>query len=281
MGSRLLKPGSEWNRRDFLKLGTALTGGALYAGMVSGQISVATNSTKEILAEYLRRGFGVKNQLTIWWQRGVSYAETGNKRIPLHGIEQAIFACRTGALNDRPRLLMFSLTYVTDLHHHAILHTLRNPLTGKIHRVAQERSALEIFVPTLTSFEPINAASPGAGKCSRSNRVAIKRLSQQQFCMEFSCKDRTSASTGVTSLVVPATQPPAPNQHCPTSLVTQSQWPEWMHMNDRAGWVHSEMHGARFLDPADLPDSFVEKARRIHPWVIRNPQDWLNVKIKT
>ncbi len=279
------------NRRDFLKFCTALAGSASSMAIAGPSQIKRGNDAGSLLSRYLLAIFGPADRLAIFWQTGIRYALIDDTRIPLHGVEEAIFARRITTPGREqepgPRLVLGSLSYCTDLKHLRLLESFRNPVTQTINHVLQQSSRPTMYVPVLTrrheygrSMEfPANTAYEDID--TRHTRFAcVTPLPRHGIRLQYIDTDSQVNQIEMRSTVPNRNQRAAYTTRCPAGLQRASAWPTWLQMDHQPGWAVTEMWCSRFTSLSDLPNSFLISARRIHPWIIRDPMDWLNVKIR-
>jgi hypothetical protein len=64
------------------------------------------------------------------------------------------------------------------------------------------------------------------------------------------------------------------------NLHYETELPEWLDANSSRTHVEMRSTGSAIQSAAELPASALARARRIHPWIMRNPQAWLDATLR-
>jgi hypothetical protein len=67
----------------------------------------------------------------------------------------------------------------------------------------------------------------------------------------------------------------------PCSLAFQNilKWEPWMRMGDHPGEMMSRAAGRKLENIKELPADYLEMARAVHPWLIKDPVETLSAKV--
>jgi hypothetical protein len=143
---------------------------------------------------------------------------------------------------DEELLTTGELRYIVDAAHIATVDSIRDPLTGA--EIAVDQQALD---PTLYQ---LSAAKPWLPRTS----VIRFTTADQQLVLRTTNTD--------------------------TYIEHKTSLPSWMTAD--LGTQHLELHshGALVNSIAHVPPPILARARRQHPWIIRNPQAWLDAKLR-
>ena len=57
------------------------------------------------------------------------------------------------------------------------------------------------------------------------------------------------------------------------------KWEPWMRMADHPGTMMSRAAGRKLKDPNELPADYLEMARTVHPFLIKDPVETLSAKV--
>jgi hypothetical protein len=67
---------------------------------------------------------------------------------------------------------------------------------------------------------------------------------------------------------------------CTLSFENVLKWEPWMGMQDHPGSMMSKASGRKLEDPQQLPADYLQMAREVHPWLIRDPVQTLSAKVE-
>lgn len=283
------------NRRNFMLMGSAaLAGAALPVGAadLTGS-AVRRLGNDETLQAWMKLAGSLDDRLVIWWMEGTRYGVVDSISRPLFGMKVGIFQRYFEQPGGFWKYAMFELTYYTDLKTGRLLEKFDNPYTGETNKVRHVRLGPEIRHQTIE------------GQLPDPDDKAV-----QSMLREYSTTLGPAVINGdklwiPTSVVgrIGFPKPTAPEIHlniyttamgsmadaenqdiisAPCSFAFQNilKWEPWMNMRDHPGTMMSQASGRKLEDPNELPADYLEMARTVHPWLIRDPIETLSAKVE-
>lgn len=240
------------NRRQFFGLGIACatTGAALP--------DPANKDTRPDLSGI----FEPNSSVTAWWLRGTRYAHHNGRHHLLHGVEQLTFGrYATDALGSQAAILA-RLTYTTDLNNSDTISHYRDPFTGHLLTALQQLDRPVVFHVANESNNAL-IENPFA-----SHRTHVNSLIAEYRKMDSTCGYARETRTHIYNL-----------NNC-IQEQQQGPWPHPLRENDSGACIETYLSGYRITAQNPPPKTILHYARKFHPWVIRAPLDWLNIKVR-
>ena len=240
------------NRRQFFGLGIACasSGNAL-------PVFVKKNVQPE-----LSDIFEPNSSISAWWLRGTRYIRQNGRYHPLHGVEQLSFGRNVIDTTGSQAAILARLTYATDLDNADTISHYRDPFTGRLLKALQQLDRPVIF-HTVNKMNDTRIKNPFA-----SHRTHNKRI-----IAEYRKMDKTFGNALETRTHIY-------NVNNRTQEHQRGPWPHHLRENNTAVHIATYLSGYRVTNQNPLPKSILYYARKYHPWVIRDPLDWLTIKVR-
>jgi hypothetical protein len=240
------------NRRQFFGLGIACTTvGAALPG-------AANNNVRPDLSSI----FEPNASLTVWWLRGMRYAHHNGRYHPLHGVEQLSFGRRVINAPGSQAAILARLSYATDLDNADTISHYRDPFTGSLLTALQQLDRPVIFHVT----EKMNDTRI-------ENPFTSHRTHGKKVIAEYQKMDTTFGNARETRTHIY-------NVNNRTQEQQRIPWQHPLRGNHTDTHIETYLSGYRITNQNLLPKSILHYARKFHPWVIRDPLDWLNIKVR-
>jgi hypothetical protein len=232
------------------------------------------------------------DRLVIWWMDGMRYGVVESRAQALYGMKVGIFQRYFKQPDGYWKLAMFELTYYTDLKTGKLLEKFDNPYTGEVNSVRHVRLGPDIRHQTIEG----QLADPD----DKTMQSMLQDYSTTLGPAVINGDSLWIPSSVETRIVFP--KPTAPDirlSHyttamgsmrdvenpdvvsAPCSLAFQNilKWEPWMRMADQPGEMMSRAAGRKLESMDELPADYLEMARAVHPWLIKDPIETLSAKV--
>jgi hypothetical protein len=240
------------NRRQFFGLGIACTTvGAALPG-------AANNNVRPDLSSI----FEPNASITVWWLSGMRYARHNGRYHLLHGVEQLTFGRHTTGASGSQAAILARLTYTTDLDNSDTINHYRDPFTGRL-LIALQQLDRPVAFNAVDKSNDTRIENPFASHRTHANRLIA----------EYRKMDSTYGHARETRT----------NIYNVNNRIQEQQrgpWPHPLRENDSGARIETYLSGYRITAQNPPPKTILHYARKFHPWVIRDPADWLNVKVR-
>jgi hypothetical protein len=246
----------------------------------------------ETLLAWMKLGGALDDRLVIWWMDGVRYGVVESRAEALYGMKVGIFQRFFAQPGGYWKLAMFELTYYTDLATGKLLETYKNPYTGETNNVRHVRLGPEIRHQTLEGLlaDPNDKAVQSMLK-DYTTTLGPALISGDQLWIPTSVQARIafpkptapdirlSIYTTVMGSLADAENPDVISAPCSLAFQNILKWEPWMRMGDHPGTMMSRASGRKLEDPNELPADYLEMARAVHPFLIKDPVETLSAKV--
>ncbi len=272
-------------RRELL----AAFGAGAFSAVLNGTLRAAPLGTAELLTTFIKLAGSLDERLVVWWVKGRRYGIVGAQATPLFGMEIGRFCRFFRQANGSFLLAMFELNYYTDTATGRLLEKFQNPYTGLVNEVVHAARRPIICQYTATGqFVPAdkNRIRRYRGQLDavsvRADTVQIESAVSAEVLSPFPktpgrCINDYMTATGLRSDL----QDPHTNSAPATlSYRTVQPWEPWMKMGDRSGHMTGWASGRKLEALAEMPSGYLEMARAVHPWLIRDPIETLAVQVE-
>ncbi len=268
-----------------------LGGTAATAADIMGTPS-RTLSPQQTLWAWMKLAAALDDRLVIWWMDGVRYGVVDSQAQALYGMKIGLFQRYFEQPGGYWKLAMFELTYYTDLHTGKLLERYKNPYTGETNSVRHVRLGPEIRHQTIegqladpddkltqqmlhdysTSLGPvlINGDSLWI-PTSVEARIVLPKPTAPDI--------RLSIYSTVMGSLRDAEDPELISAPCSFALQNILKWEPWMRMGNHPGEMMSRASGRKLARLEELPSDYLEMARAVHPWLIKDPIETLSAKV--
>ena len=240
----------------------------------------------------MRLAGAMDDRLVIWWMDGVRYGVVESRAKPLYGMKVGIFQRYFRQPDNLWKLAMFELTYYTDLRTGKLLERYANPYTGEINDVRHVRLGPEIRHQTSagTLADPDNPAMQAMLR-DYSTSLGPALISGEQLWIPNAVEARIgfpkptapdirlSIYTTAMGSLADALNPATVSAPCTLAFQNILKWEPWMNMREHPGTMMSRAAGRKLESPAQLPADYLEMARTVHPFLIKDPMATLAAKV--
>jgi hypothetical protein len=254
----------------------------------SAGIVPRTLTPEETLQAWIRLAGARDDRLVIWWMDGVRYGVVDSRAEALYGMKVGIFQQYFEQPDGFWKLAMFELTYYTDLASGKLLETWQNPYTGATNNVRHVRLGPEIRHATINGqlADPDDKAVQSMLKDYRTtlgpalisgDRLWIPTSVEARiaFPKPTAPDIRLSIYTTAMGSLADAENPDLISAPCTFAFQNVLKWEPWMQMGDHRGSMMSRAAGRKLEDMNELPADYLQMAREVHPWLIRDPLETL------
>jgi hypothetical protein len=241
------------------------------------------------LTTFIKLAGSLDERLVIWWVKGRRYGIVGAQATPLFGMEVGRFCRFFRQANGSFMLAMFELNYYTDTATGRLLEKFQNPYTGLVNEVMHvarrpiicQYTAAGQFVPAgnnrIRRYRgQLAAVSVSADTVRIESAVSAEMLSPFPKTPSTCINDYITAAGLRSDLQDPHTK----SAPATLSYRTVQAWEPWMKMGDRSGHMTSWATGRKLEALAEMPSGYLEMARAVHPWLIRDPIETLAVQVE-
>jgi hypothetical protein len=251
-----------------------------------------TLSPEETLHAWMKLACALDDRLVIWWMDGVRYGVVDSRATPLYGMKVGIFQRYFQQPGGFWKLAMFELTYYTDLTTGKLLEQYDNPYTGETNNVRHVRLGPEIRHQTITgqqadpndqmvqSMLKDYATTLGAAEIN-GDWISIPTSVQAriEFPKPTAPDIRLSIYTTATGSMRDLNDPKIISAPCSLAFQNILKWEPWMGMRDHEGTMMSRATGRKLDHVKQLPADYLQMAREVHPWLIKDPLETLSAKV--
>ena len=257
--------------------------------MLNGTLGAAPLGAAELLTPFIKLAGSLDERLVVWWVKGRRYGIVGAQATPLFGMEVGRFCRFFRQANGSFMLAMFELSYYTDTVTGQLLEKFQNPYTGLVNEVMHVARRPDICHYTATGlYVPadknrircyrgqLEAVSVGIDTIQIESAVSAEMLSPFPRTPSRRINDYTTATGLRSDLQDPRTM----SAPAALSYRTVQAWEPWMKMGDRSGHMTGRASGRKLESLAELPPAYLQMARAIHPWLIRDPIETLSVQVE-
>ena len=273
------------SRRELL----AAFGAGAFSVVLNGTVRAGPLGAAELLATFIKLAGSLDERLIVWWVKGRRYGIVRAQATPLFGMEVGRFCRFFRQANGSFTLAMFELSYHTDMATGRLLERFQNPYTGSVNEVMHvarrpiicQYTATGQFVPAdknrIRRYRgQLDAVSVSGGTVQIESTVNAEMLSPFPKTPSTCINDYITA-TGLRSNL----QDPSTNS-APAALSYRNvqAWEPWMKMGDRSGYMTAWASGRKIESVAEMPPGYLEMARAVHPWLIRDPIETLAVQVE-
>jgi hypothetical protein len=240
------------NRRQLFGLGIACT----TAGAT--QLVSAYKNVRPDLSGI----FEPNSSLTVWWLRGTRYAHHNGRHHLLHGVEQLTFGRLATDASGYQAAILARLTYTTDLNNSDTISHYRDPFTGHLLTALQQLDRPVVF-----------HVANKLNNALIENPFTSHRTHGKKVIAEYQKMDTTFGNARETRTHIY-------NVNNRTQEQQRVPWQHPLQGNNTDTHTETYLSGYRITNQNPLPKSILHYARKFHPWVIRDPLDWLNIKVR-
>jgi len=240
----------------------------------------------------MRLAGAMDDRLVIWWMEGMRYGVVDSRATPLYGMQVGIFQRYFQQPEGYWKLAMFELTYYTDLATGKLLERYENPYTGESNDVRHVRLGPEIRHQSLNgqSTNPENKATQSMLR-DYASRLGPAVINGGQIWIPSAVEARLafpkptapdirlSIYTTANGRLADALDPQTVSAPCTLSFQNILKWEPWMRMGDHPGTMMSRAAGRKLENPEQLPAGYLDMARTLHPFLIRDPLETLAAKV--
>lgn len=234
---------------------------------------------EQLLEAYMRLSGALDDRLVVWWMDGVRYGVVDARATALFGMKIGMFHQFFRQTDGTHKLVIFELTYYTDLTSGKLLEEFDNPYTGERNRVSHVRLGPEIRHQTSAGLaRPDNpmveeyASSLGPALISNDDvwiptsveaRIRFPKPTAPEIVLSIYTTIHGSVTDALDTTLLSA----------PCSLAFQNvlRWEPFMRMGDRPGNMMSRAAGRKLESVDELPDDYRRIAERMHPGYIDDP----------
>lgn len=243
-----------------------------------------------LLRAYMKLGGALDDRLVIWWMNGLRYGVVGADVKPLFGMKVGMFHRFFRQRDGSYQLAMFELTYYTDLDTGRLLDIFQNPYTGEVNDVMHVRLGPTIRRQTSTGQivdrddSTIREYWSQLGPATvQGDHIWIATDVKAHIVLPFPKAPDIRINHYTTVLGRRSEVLDPERLSVPASLAFQNilKWEPWMKMGEHAGEMMSRASGCKLEDPSELPVDYLDMARAIHPWLIKDPIETLAVQVET
>lgn len=246
----------------------------------------------ETLDAWMRLACAHDDRLVIWWMEGTRYGVVDSRAKALYGMQVGIFQRFFRQPDGYWKLAMFELTYYTDLKTGRLLERWSNPYTGEMNDVRHVRLGPEIRHMTRDGqlANPANKAmqsmlrdySTSLGPAIvNGGRIWIPTSVEAiiGFPKPTAPDIRLSIYTTASGSLADARNPDIASAPCTLAFQNILKWEPWMNMGDHRGTMMSRAAGQKLSALEQLPATYLEMARAVHPFLIKDPRETLAAKV--
>jgi hypothetical protein len=282
------------NRRHFI-YSSASTAGLLAAPAFTSDLlgqPVRTLTPEQTLQAWMKLAGALDDRLVIWWMDGTRYGVVESHAKALYGMKVGIFQRYFEQPDGYWKLAMFELTYYTDLKTGKLLEQFHNPYTGDINKVRHVRLGPDIRHQTIAGqlADPDDKAvqtmlkdyvtTLGPAVISGDSLAIPSSVAARIDFPKPTAPDiRLNIYTTAMGKLSDAENPAVISAPCSFAFQNILKWEPWMNMGDHPGTMMSRATGRKLEDPDELPADYLEMARTVHPWLIKDPLESLAAKV--
>lgn len=272
-------------RRELL----AVSGAGALAAALNAVLPAAPLGAADLLTPYIKLAGSLDERLIIWWLKGQRYGTVAAQATPLFGWEVGRFYQFFRQANGSFLLAMFQLGYYTDTNTGRLLERFPNPITGVVNDVTHlvrrpaicQYTAAGRFIPALND-SVVRYRSQVSPVSVKGDTVQIASSINAEMLSPFPgtpnrCINDHITVTGLRSDLLDPGTPSAP---AALSYRNVEPWEPWMKMGNQSGQMTSWATGRKLESLAEMPTSYLEMARAVHPWLIRDPIETLAVQVQ-
>jgi hypothetical protein len=258
---------------------------------VSGE-PVRKLSSEQTLQAWMKLAGALDDRLVIWWMDGMRYGVVESRAQALYGMKVGIFQRYFKQPDGFWKLAMFELTYYTDLKTGKLLEKFKNPYTGELNSVRHVRLGPDIRHQTIEGqlADPDDLAmqsmlhdySTTLGPAViNGDSVWIPSSVEARivFPKPTAPDIRLSHYTTVMGSMQDFENPAVLSAPCSLAFQNILKWEPWMRMGDHPGEMMSRAAGRKLENIEELPADYLEMARAVHPWLIKDPIETLSAKV--
>jgi len=267
------------NRRQILKvLGTGLLPASV--ALPSDRLGpVDLEEPVALLEAYMKLGGALDERLVIWWMEGIRYGMIAARSRPLYGMQVGMFQRFSRLPDGRFRVLMFELTYYTDVESQSLLRAWRNPYTDETNQVVHVRlgpalryqtTAGQVVDPDPMLKEYVTRLGPAIVNGDHvwlPGEVTARIVLPAPNAPEIVFSHYPTVHGRLSELSEPGTL------SAPAELSFQNvlRWEPWMRMGEHDGFMMSRASGRKLEAVGELPERYLACARELHPSFIADP----------
>jgi hypothetical protein len=232
------------------------------------------------------------DRLVIWWMDGVRYGVVESQAQALYGMKVGIFQRYFKQPDGNWKLAMFELTYYTDLQNGKLLEEFKNPYTGDTNSVRHVRLGPDIRHQTtqglfadpddkvMQSMLHDYSSTLGPAVINGDSLWIPSSVEARIVFPKPTAPDiRLSHYTTAMGSLKDVNNPKLVSAPCSLAFQNILKWEPWMRMGDHPGAMMSRAAGRKLEHVEDLPSDYLEMARVVHPWLIKDPIETLSAKV--